>query len=112
MGESTKNSEQEEERKIEAEIKAEEEAAKKAAKKPESFGIKEAEKLASSYIPKGKEGRYSIEEKDGVEVTTDNFDVMYVTSDKNVFFKNKEGQARNHANKFKLELFTVKPVKK
>ena len=112
MGEPNKTSEQEEERKIEAEIKAEEEAAKKAAKKPESFGIKEATKLASSYIPKGKDGRYSIEEKDGEEVTTDNFDVMYVTSDQNVFFKSKEGQARNHANKYKLELFTVKPVKK
>lgn len=106
------NKEKEEELKIEAEIKAEMEAEKKAKNKPESFGIKEATKLASSYVPKDKEGRYSIEEKDGQEVATDNYDVMFVTSDKNVFFKSKEGQARNHANKFKLELFTVKPVKK
>lgn len=79
---------------------------------PKKFGIEEATKLASSYIPKEDKDRYSVVEKSGIEVTTDNYDVMFVTSDKNVFFKSKEGQARNHANKFKLELFTVKPEKK
>lgn len=106
------NKEKEEELKIEAEIKAEMEAEKKAKNKPESFGIKEATKLASSYVPKSNKDRYSTVERGGIEEVTDNYDVMFVTSDKNVFFKSKEGQARNHANKFKLELFTVKPVKK
>lgn len=76
------------------------------------FGIEEATKLASSYIPKDDKDRYTVVEKNGDQITSDNYDVMFVTSDKNVFFKSKEGQARNHANKFKLELFTVKPGEK
>jgi len=99
MGRSSKISEKEEELIIEAEIKAEMEAENKVVQNLKSFGIEEATKLASSFIPKD-------------DKETSNYNVMYVASDKSVFFKSNEGLARRHAIRNKLELFTVKPVKK
>jgi hypothetical protein len=75
---------------------------------PKKFGQEEAAKLAASYVPKDEEKRYEIVFKDGdKDIQIDKFDVMYVTSDKNVFFKWNEGQARVHARDQKLELFTI-----
>lgn len=65
---------------------------------------KDAEKLASKYLPKD---RYEKIMKDGKEVMVDKFDVMYVTSDNNVFYKENEGSARAHARDQKLKLFKV-----
>lgn len=87
---------------------AEKEVAPKVeSKKPKEFGQKEAEKLAASYVPKDEEKRYETVFKDGKDVQMDKFDVIYVTSDKNVFFKWNEGQARIHARDQKLELFRI-----
>lgn len=72
------------------------------------FGQKEADKLAASYIPNDEEKRYRTIIKDGEEMKEDKYDVIYVTSDKNVFFKMNEGEARSHANKLKLQVFEVK----
>jgi hypothetical protein len=82
----------------------------KATKKiqPKEFGQQEAEKLAASYVPKEEEKRYENAFIDGKDIQVDKFDVMYVTSDKNVFFKKNEGSARTHARNNKLELFTIK----
>lgn len=71
------------------------------------FGQKEADKLAASFIPKDEKDRYNVVMQNGKEVNIDKFDVMYVTEDKNVFFKNKEGEARSHARKRNLKIFTV-----
>ena len=78
-------------------------------KKPKVFGQDEANKLALSLVPKDEKVRYG-KGPDGK--TLDRFNILFVTSDKNVFFKDKEGQARNHASKFKLQLFTVQNTKK
>ena len=69
---------------------------------------KQAKELAKKYIPNKKEDRYEIIIKDGEEVKSDRCDVMYVTEDRNVFFKQNEGEARNHAKKLGIKLFTVK----
>ena len=77
--------------------------------KSKTFGQDEANKLALSLVPKDEKVRYG-ETPSGKLI--DRFDVLFVTSDKNVFFKSKEGQARNHASRNKLELFTVKNISK
>lgn len=64
----------------------------------------DAEKLAKSYV-KGDQFETII--KDGEEVQMSKYDVIYVTSDKNVFFKWNEGSARNHARNKGLKLFKV-----
>lgn len=76
-------------------------------KEAKIFGMEEAKKLASSYIPEDESKRYMVVQKDGKDVNVDQFDVMYVTSDKNVFYKANEGEARSHARKNKLELFKI-----
>lgn len=78
-------------------------------KKPKGFGQDEANKLALSLVPKDDKIRYG---KTPGGTTLDRYDILYVTSDKNVFFKDKRGQAQNHASKFKLQLFTVQNTKK
>lgn len=83
------------------------ESPKMESNKPKEFGQKEAEKLAASYVPKSEEKRYETVFKDGKDVQIDKFDVMYVTEDKNVFFKQNEGEARSHARDRKIKLYRI-----
>lgn len=69
--------------------------------------MSDAKEHAIKYLP-GDDKRYSTAVINGEEVQVDNYDIMYVTSDKNVFYKANEGDARSHANKKKLQLFEVK----
>lgn len=85
-----------------------EESAEPVSKNLGVFGQKEADILAASYVPKDDAKRYHTVMRYGNEIVTDRFDIMYVTSDGNVFTKHKEGMARTHARKQKIEVFTVK----
>lgn len=67
----------------------------------------QAKKFAQAYILKD-EDRYETIIKDNKEVKADKCDIMFVTSDKNVFFKQHEGSARAHARRNGLKVFEVK----
>lgn len=64
-------------------------------KKTGEFGQSEAAELAASYLP--NDGKFDAAHK-----------VIWVTSDKSVFYAHNHGAARTHADRNNLKLFKVK----
>lgn len=75
---------------------------------PKGMTQAKAEKLAKTFLPKKEAERFEKIVVDGKQVNSDKFDVMYVTSDSNVFYKKSRHSAIAHARKNKLELFECK----
>lgn len=76
--------------------------------KSEKMTLEDAKKLAEKFLPKDESKRFEKGMHGNKEVNIDKFDVMYVTSDGTVFYKQNEGSARAHSRERKLELFEVK----